>query len=569
MRFSFNQKLLLFSIAILIGIAFLGYVTLLKLMPAGAFAGMAIFTFLFFVATILSMRQQDKFGRDAQQWNAALEQKITELADFKALFEAAPGLYLILQPNLTIQAVSNEYLAATMTSRSDILGKKLFDVFPDNPNDPAADGVSKLRESLTAVLKSKKPQVMPTQKYDIRRADGTFEERFWNPLNKPVLNQRGEVVYIIHSVEDVTERIANQNSLEKAANEIKELYDKAPCGYFSVDGNMVICNINETFLRWLGYTTQETVGKLKYDDLLTEESREQHRQSFDEVFKQYLSEGYMNDREFTFLRKDGTSFPAVVNSVAVFNDKGEFVKSRSTVFDYSERKQTEENLKALNRELESFSYSVSHDLRAPLRAINGYTRILMEDYTGGLDSEARRMMNTVMFNAKKMSQLIDDLLSFSRLSRKELTKADITSSDMVANICNEIKEPSATKKVEFKIQDLPNVKADGMIRQVWENLISNAVKYSSHAEHPVIEIKAESRRTETIFSITDNGAGFDMRYAGKLFGVFQRLHSEDEFEGTGVGLAIVQRIVTRHGGRVWAAGKVNEGATFYFSLPKN
>jgi light-regulated signal transduction histidine kinase (bacteriophytochrome) len=208
-------------------------------------------------------------------------------------------------------------------------------------------------------------------------------------------------------------------------------------------------------------------------------------------------------------------------------------------------------------------------LRAPLRAINGFARIIYEDHNTALDEDAKRMMNTIMFNARKMSQLIDDLLNFSRLSRRGLAKSTINTSEVVDTICNELKEAHTNRSIEFKIQPLPNVSADGMIKQVWENLISNAVKYSGQRENAVVEIKAENKAGEIIFSVSDNGAGFDMRYANKLFGVFQRLHSDEEFEGTGVGLAIVQRVVAKHGGKVWAHSELDKGATFFFSLPGN
>lgn len=568
MRFSFNPKLLLLSVAVFISVAALSYFTWVNRLPGGAIIPVLAFTALFLITTGFTAGEQEKHREDERKWTQELNKKATDIADYKAVFEATPGLFLLLSPDLIIRAVSDEYLAATMTRRADILGRPLFEVFPDNPNDPTANGVKNLRQSLNTVLCTKAAHAMPAQKYDIRRADGTFEERYWNPLNKPVLNAQNELVYIIHSVTDITERVSGENNLSTATKEIKELYDKAPCGYFSVDAGIGICNINQTLLQWLGYEAGEVVGKLKFEDLLTAESRQQHLQTYDVVFKKYIEQGYISNLEFVFMRKDGTSFPAVVNSVAVFNENGQFIKSRSTVFDYTERKQTEENLKAVNLELESFSYSVSHDLRAPLRAINGYSRILLEDYANGLNDDARRMISTVMLNAQRMSQLINDLLNFSKLSRKELNKTDMASDDMVQQICNELKEAGRNPNLEFKIHPLPKVKADGMLKQVWENLLSNAVKYSSHNPHPVVEIKAETRRTETIFSISDNGAGFDMRYASKLFGVFQRLHSEEEFEGTGVGLAIVQRVVTKHGGRVWASGKVNEGATFYFSIPK-
>ena len=226
-------------------------------------------------------------------------------------------------------------------------------------------------------------------------------------------------------------------------------------------------------------------------------------------------------------------------------------------------------LESANKELESFSYSVSHDLRAPLRAVNGYAQILNEDYGSQLEPEASRITNNIMINAKKMGRLIDDLLTFSRLGRKKLVKRMIQMQDMVSNLCNEIKDKEGNSHIQFQINELKPAKGNTTaIEQVWVNLISNAVKYSGGKENPIIEIGSEIKGDEIIYHIKDNGAGFDMHYADKLFGIFQRLHSDEEFEGTGVGLAIVKRLIGRHGGRVWAEAKVDEGATFYFTLHK-
>ena len=226
-----------------------------------------------------------------------------------------------------------------------------------------------------------------------------------------------------------------------------------------------------------------------------------------------------------------------------------------------------EELKNSNRELEAFSYSVSHDLRAPLRALNGYAEILKEDYATKLDEQGGRMLNGICHNATKMATLIDDLLSFSRLGRKDLRKSEIDTNELVEGILNEINQTTSNSP-QIKIGQLHQVTGDyGLIRQVLFNLISNAFKYSSKKEAPVIEIFSEEENGEIIFSVKDNGAGFDIKYADKLFGVFQRLHSQEEFDGTGVGLAIVHRIITKHKGRIWAEGKVGQGAAFYFSLP--
>ena len=504
-----------------------------------------------------------------RKMEAAMQKSLKEISDFKALFESAPGCYLILKPDLVIAAVSEEYLNATMTKRVDILGRHLFEVFPDNPDDPGADGVSNLRWSLETVLSSKAANAMAIQKYDIRRPDGAFEERFWSPLNKPVLNARGEVFYIIHSVEDVTLKVLHERELNKANDEIRDLYDKAPCGYLSVDENIFLTNINQTLLDWMGYTADEVVGKMKYEDLLSPESRAAHLSTFEVVFADYVKNGYVNDLEYEFQRKDGSTFPTLVNSIAVLDEHGNFTKSRSSVFDNTQRKKAEDQLKAVNKELEGFTYSVSHDLRAPLRGINGFTKIVQEDYADKLDAEANRMLNIIMANSNKMAQLIDDLLAFSRLGRKNLLKSDVPTDMMVRSICDEFKKEEKNRNIEFRIKPLPNIKADRMtIEQVWVNLISNAVKYSKLKDPAIIEIGCEERTTEYIFYIKDNGAGFDMLYVDKLFGVFQRLHSSEEFEGTGVGLAIVHKIVTKHYGKVWAQAEVGEGAVFYFTLPR-
>jgi signal transduction histidine kinase len=221
-----------------------------------------------------------------------------------------------------------------------------------------------------------------------------------------------------------------------------------------------------------------------------------------------------------------------------------------------------------NKELESFSYSVSHDLRSPLRAVDGFCRILTEDYEHRLDDEGRRLLGVVRDNSRRMGELIDDLLEFSRLGRRPLSTAPIDMQRLVGLVVSEI-PPTGAKSPRLIVKPLPPARGDAaLVKQAWANLVGNAVKFSGKSEEPVVELSGWENGTEIVYCVKDNGAGFDMRYYDKLFGVFQRLHSMEEFEGTGVGLAIVQRVVTRHGGRVWAEGKVGEGAAFYFSLPK-
>ncbi len=233
----------------------------------------------------------------------------------------------------------------------------------------------------------------------------------------------------------------------------------------------------------------------------------------------------------------------------------------------AELKLEHQKMEAANRELEAFSYSVSHDLRAPLRALAGFARILQEDYSKSLDKEGNRILDVIIENAKKMGNLIDDLLSFSRLSRQEIKLSLIDMHRMAQTVYDEIVPEEDKEKIEFQLQDIPDVKGDpSIVRQVWINLIGNAIKFTSTKQKRIIEIGFFTRDKENVYFVKDNGVGFDMAYRNKLFGVFQRLHNVKEFEGTGVGLAIVQRIILRLNGRVWAEGKVNEGAEFYFTL---
>ncbi len=226
-------------------------------------------------------------------------------------------------------------------------------------------------------------------------------------------------------------------------------------------------------------------------------------------------------------------------------------------------------LEAVNKELEAFSYSVSHDLRAPLRAISGFAEAVTEDYAARLDAEGKRYLGLIQDNAHKMGQLIDDLLAFSRLGRQQMTVTRIDMEALARAVFDELWALAPTREITLKIGSVPPAFGDGtLVRQVLANLLSNALKFTRTRAQPCVEFGYRSEPAGGAYYVKDNGVGFDMQYAGKLFGVFQRLHAVTEFEGTGVGLALVQRIVMRHGGRVWAEGAVDQGATFCFTLPK-
>jgi two-component system sensor histidine kinase/response regulator len=243
------------------------------------------------------------------------------------------------------------------------------------------------------------------------------------------------------------------------------------------------------------------------------------------------------------------------------------LRLRNAELEQRVRERTAE-LEAANRDLESFCSSVSHDLRAPLRHIDGFSNLLIENYASQMPDEAQRLLKFVSSSALRMGQLIDDLLHFSRLGRQQLSKQPVSISGLVHEVLDELGKEQNNRSIELRVGQLPDTVGDpSLLKQVFINLLSNAYKFTRQNEKAIVEVGCRQQEGEGVYFVKDNGAGFDMKHAPKLFGVFQRLHSQKEFEGTGVGLSIVQRIIHRHGGRIWAEAAVGKGAAFYFTLP--
>lgn len=295
-----------------------------------------------------------------------------------------------------------------------------------------------------------------------------------------------------------------------------------------------------------------------------------------------------NDKDL-FIRKDGTKQWLKWSVVPWFTDTdviGGLIMSTEDITDDIQNheeiahqkkelerkvKQRTQELEKVNEELEAFSYSVSHDLRTPLRAIMGFGQILKQEYSDELDEEGNRLLSIVIENAQNMGELIDDILAFSRLGRSALTKTSVNLKHLCETVYQGLimNDKELEHRIELILHDLPAVPIDAkMMRQALENLLSNAIKYSSLNDTITIEIGCDEEETENVFFIKDNGIGFDPKYSHKLFEIFQRLHSQEEFEGTGIGLALVKRIINRHGGDVWAESELGKGSVFYFSLPK-
>lgn len=327
-------------------------------------------------------------------------------------------------------------------------------------------------------------------------------------------------------------------------------------------GELRFVRLNKAGEELLGLKKEELTGKNDYDffpkeqaDFFTKKDREvlAKEKMFDipeEEINTMKGPRWLHTKKIPLFDKDG----APIFLVGISED-------------ITEKKMQEDVNQQLNKELEAFTYTVSHDLRAPLRAITGYANMFEEDYGKDLDAEGKRLLGVIRYNAQKMGYLIDDLLAFSKLGRKDLDLSMENMNELVEGAVLEVNK-STPNRAQITIHELLPAKVDyGLIHQVWINLLSNAIKYSAKEEKPQIEISSEKKGKEIVYIIRDNGVGFNMKYADKLFGVFQRLHNIEEFEGTGVGLAIVQRIIAKHKGRVWGEGEVGKGAVFSFSLP--
>jgi len=357
-----------------------------------------------------------------------------------------------------------------------------------------------------------------------------------------------------------------EESLEKSLKDLSD-YKQALDESLIVavtDQKGIIKYVNDNFCKISKYSKDELLGQ---DHRIINSGY--HPKEFIRELWVTIANGKIWRGELKNKAKDGNIYWVDTTIAPFLNEQGKPLQYLALRVDITERKKAEEQLLAVNKELDAFSYSVSHDLRTPLRAVNSYAHILNEDYGTQLDEEAKRLIDNIKYNAIKMGMLIEDLLAFSRLGRKEIQKSNIDMNELTKDVLIDINK-SIAHSAEIKIGKLHNAKADySLLRQVMFNLISNAVKYSSKKEHPLVEIFSEEKNGEIIFSVKDNGVGFDMRFVNKLFGVFQRLHKSEDFEGTGVGLAIVHRIISKHGGKVWAEAELNNGASFYFTLPSS
>jgi PAS domain S-box-containing protein len=388
----------------------------------------------------------------------------------------------------------------------------------------------------------------------------------------PIWNKNNKISGVILVFRDQTEQRRAEKALQETLAFAESIVATVRNPLVVMDADMRVVMANRAFYSKFKVTVKETESKTFYELGNNQWDIPKLHHLMEQILPKSTS---IEDYEVSHYFENLGQRTMLLNTRQICHYSKKTQMILVSVEDITERKRAEKEirdrttqLEATNKELEAFSYSVSHDLRAPLRAIDGFSRILLEDHFGKLGKEGKRVCKVICDNAKHMGQLIDDLLAFSRLSRAGLQVSLIDMKTMAKSVFFELTTPEIRQRISFKLGDLSPAYGDpSMMRQVWMNLISNAIKFSSKRESAVISINQNREENKIIYRITDNGAGFDVKYADKLFGVFQRLHSSNDFVGTGVGLAIVQSIIHRHDGQVWAEGVVDKGSSFYFSVP--
>jgi PAS domain S-box-containing protein len=440
----------------------------------------------------------------------------------------------------------------------------------------------------------------PQDALQIARREGRFEEDGWrvrkdgslfwaNVTITAVYDGSGAISGFSKITSDISERKRTDEALRKSEAQLQTIVE-------SLDEGVVVSDLNGRLLRFNraardlhGFTSPEECLRCapEFADTFELKAMDGAILPLDQwPVSRILRHGALRDMEVRIRRIHG-------DWERVFNYGGALVKDITgqplmvviTIADITARKRAAEEIRQLNaeledrvvertaqlqsanQELEAFSYSVSHDLRAPLRAVDGFSQALLEDYGPLLPAEGKRYLNTIREGTQRMGALIDDLLAFARLSRQPLNKSSVDTGKLVRNVLEDLSMQREGRQIELRIGDLSPCQGDpSLLMQVWTNLLSNALKYTRRRESAVVEVGCASGAGETVYFVRDNGTGFDMQYADKLFGVFQRFHHAEEFEGTGVGLAIAERVIHRHGGRIWADAAVDRGATFYFNL---
>lgn len=509
------------------------------------------------VATFLEVTERQRAFKALRESEERFRRLAEHAPDMIFRMRLADGQYEYVSP---ATADVTGYPVQDWYDRVDLMG----DIIP-----PEWRGV--YRDSLEGLTQDKGSSAC-----EFQVIDKTGQTRWLNQRSVLIRSESGEPI----AVEGIVTNITEQKETNRQLSFTQFTVDQAKIAVFWCHADGRFFYVNETACQWLQYTREELM-QMHVADINPEFPRE----DWDRHWQEIKAKGMVRMESF-HQRRSGEVYPVEIYSNYVQHEGQEY--KLAFVNDISERRQAEEELmqyrhhledlvqkrtselKTANQELESFAYSVSHDLRAPLRSMDGFSSAVLEDYADRLDDKGRDYLQRIRGAAKRMGVLIDDLLSLSRVSRSSMACRRVNLTVIARRVVGMLRQQAPQREVEVNIELDMNAFCDpGLMEVVLQNLLGNAWKFTHSQPHPRIRFSCGEQDGETVFEIHDNGAGFDMAYADKLFGVFQRLHGAKEFEGTGIGLATVQRIIQRHGGRIWAQGVVNQGATFYFTIPES
>lgn len=519
------------------------------------------------------------------------------------LFESRPGVAAAIlpdEPRFTVVAVTHDFLKSVGMRREDIVGKGHFEPFPESPEDKEFTGENNIKAAFEYVVRHKKPYELPVQRYDIPNGDGTFTERYWKPQGSPVLNEAGELLYIIHAPVEVTEEKKAEKTA-KAHQELQQAYKKleeSQQRFYSLANSITqlawiadekgwIYWYNDRWYDYTGTTLEEMEGwgweKVHHPDNI-------------ERVVSFVKEAWLKDETwelvFPLRRHDGEYRWFLTRGVPVKNKAGQVIQWIGTNTDIDEQKQAEvlleqrvlertQELELRNRDLEQFAHVSHHDLQEPLRKIIMFTDMVKAEAAQKLSEASQIRLQKVSDAASRMSTALRDVLDFASLSKvEEFVAVDLD--EVLAGVQSDLELVISEKKAVITSDALPTIKGiPNQMHQLLYNLINNALKFSKLGTPPLLTITCTLRKASHLIAqkdvdpgkdycfitVQDNGIGFNQDHANKIFEMFQRLHSRDAFSGTGIGLALVKKVVSNHGGQIWAESQPGEGATFKVLLP--
>jgi len=515
--------------------------------------------------------------RQRTRFNLEQHKSVEALRDLEGIIDTVREPLIALDKDLRVVKVSRSFYDFFKVKPEETVGQLIYDLGNKQWDIP------KLRELLETIL----PQKASFDNYEVEHDFAIIGKRTMLLNARQIQRVLGKERIILLAIEDITERKEIEAGLEKTRKElvvIKKSADEASEFAESVintvreplialDKDLRVVKVSRSFYEFFKVKPEETVGQPIYDLGNKQWDIPKLRELLETILPQKASfDNYEVEHDFATIGKR----TMLLNARQIQQALGKERIILLAIEDITERKEieaglekTRKELELANKELEAFSYSVSHDLRAPLRHVSGYVELLTKHFKSELSEKGVHYLDSIADSAHQMGKLIDTLLQFSKTGRVEMQRTQLDMNEIVKDSVESVRKDSPDRTIDWIVGKLPSIFGDdATLRLVWINLLSNAVKFTRTRENASIEIGAKDEAKEVIFFIKDNGVGFDMKYAQKLFGVFQRLHPTEEFEGTGIGLANVNRIVIRHGGRMWAEAELNKGATFYFSIPK-